>query len=329
MISRLRIFLAASILILPFILPTSGFAMQGISGTFFQPTNAMKTWDNETWDTLFNTYRCLGLSEIIVQWVVYEDTSDNYEKPTYEYDLSVISKIMEHAEQNGMDVTIGGVFLNSFWKRIETDPELIKVHLMRIRKGTAEAIKRIAPQLQCSPAFAGWYVSQEIDDRTWLDKNYTDILCSFIKDLHGDLSTLVPNKPMSISAFSNGWASPERLGQFWRTVADTTGVGRVLFQDGVGVKKLTVKEVPLYLKKMQEEMQGACCTLQPVVEIFTQLEGDKFTAEPAPLKRIREQLHEELPFAPNGVMLFSVAEYMSPIGGEKAEALLQEVLHNK
>lgn len=329
MISRLRIFLAASILVLPFVLPTSGFAMQGISGTFFQPTNAMKTWDNETWDTLFDTYRCLGLSEIIVQWVVYEDTSLNSEKPTYEYDLSVISKVLEYAEQNGMCVTIGGVFQNSFWKRIEAEPELIKVHLMRIRKGTSEAIERIAPQLKCSPAFAGWYISQEIDDRTWLDKRYTSVLCSFIKDLHGDLSTLVPDMPMSISAFSNGWASPERLGKFWRSVADTTGIERVLFQDGVGVNKLAVKEVPIYLENMQKEMQGACCTIQPVVEIFTQLEGDKFTAEPASLKRIREQMREELPFAPDGVMLFSVAEYMSPLGGPKAEALLQEVLHNQ
>lgn len=329
MISRLRIFLAACILIIPFVMPTSGFAMQGISGTFFQPTNAMKTWDNETWDTLFDTYRGLGVCEIIVQWVVYEDSSVNSEKPTYEYDLSVISKVLTYAEQNGMCVTIGGVFQDSFWKRINAEPELIKVHLMRIRKGTSEALKLIAPQLKSSPAFAGWYISQEIDDRTWLDKRYTSILCSFIKDIHADFSTLVPDMPMSISAFSNGWASPERLGQFWRSVADTTGINRVLFQDGVGVNKLAVNEVPIYLSHLQQEMQGSCCTIQPVLEIFTQLESETFKAEPASLKRIREQMREELPYAPNGVMLFSVAEYMSPLGGEKANALLQEVLSGK
>lgn len=344
MISRLHTFLATAILFLIFFLPSSGFAMQGIAGTFLQPTKTMETWDSNKWDTLFDTYRKLGIREIIVQWVVFEENAGTTEEPQKPealeepsepiqsvptYNLSVISKIFEYAECNGMLVTLGGVFYNSYWERIKSEPELIQVHFMRIRKATMEAIKPIAQQLQSSPVFAGWYISQEIDDRTWLSEEYRSILCSFIKDTHGDLSTLVPNKPISISAFSNGWASPEKLGQFWRTVADESGIERVLFQDGVGVKKLGIKDVPIYLSIMQQKMQGSCCTIQPVLEIFTQLESDTFKAEPASLKRIHEQMREELPYAPHGVMIFSVAEYMSPLGGEKANALLQEVLYVK
>lgn len=328
MISRLRIILMSCVLMLV-VLPSSSFAMQGVAGTFFQPTNDMKTWDEAKWEALFDTYHRLGICEIIVQWVVYEDATDNSGNPTYEYDLSVIDKVLCYAEQYGMYVTVGGVFLNTFWKQIQADPEVLKVHLMRIRRGTTKAIETIVPQLQCSPAFAGWYISQEIDDRTWLGETHTGILCTFLKDLYSDLNALVPNQPLSVSAFSNGWASPEKLGLFWRTVADEVGVGRVLFQDGVGVRKLAVEEVPIYLKGLHEQMMGSCCTVQPVVEIFTQLEGDTFKAEPAPLKRIREQLRQELPYAPDGVMLFSVAEYMSPVGGEKAEALLHQVLAGK
>lgn len=328
MMSRLRIILMSSLILLV-LLPTSSFALQGVAGTFFQPTNDMKNWDDAKWQTLFDAYHRLGICEIIVQWVVYEDATDNSGNPEYEYDLSVIDKVLCYAEQYGMYVTVGGVFLNTFWKQIQSDPEVLKVHLMRIRRGTARAIETIAPQLQASPAFAGWYVSQEIDDHTWLTEQYTEILCGFIKDLYGDLNALVPDQPISVSAFANGWASPQKLGRFWRTVADEVGVGRVLFQDGVGVRKLEVEEVPLYLKAMHEEMMGACCTVQPVVEIFTQLDGDTFKAEPAPLKRIREQLRQELPYAPDGIMLFSVAEYMSPVGGEKAEKLLHQVLAGK
>lgn len=342
MISRPRTFLTTCILVVFLLLPTSGFAMQGVAGTFLQPTNSMETWDSEKWDTLFDTYRKLGICEIIVQWVVFEENagtkedltkSDPLEEPSEpvkfvpEYNLSVIKKILEYAECNGMLVTLGGVFYNSFWERVKSEPELIQVHFMRIRKATMEAIKPIAQQLQSSPVFAGWYISQEIDDRTWLSEAYRSILCTFIKDSHGDLSTLVPNKPISISAFSNGWASPETLGQFWRAVADESGIARVLFQDGVGVKKLGIKDVPIYLSIMQQRMQGSCCTIQPVLEIFTQLERDTFKAEPASLQRIQEQMREELPYAPHGVIIFSVAEYMSPLGGEKANALLQEVLY--
>ena len=344
MISRPRTFLTTCILVLFLLLPTSGFALQGIAGTFLQPTKAMETWDNEEWDTLFDTYRKLGVCEIIVQWVEFKENAATKEDPTKpealeepsepikfvpKTNLCVIRKILEYAECNGMLVTLGGVFYNSYWERIKSEPELIQVHFMRIRKATMEAIKPIAQHLQSSPVFAGWYISQEIDDRTWLSEEYRSILSTFIKDSHGDLSTLVPNKPISISAFSNGWASPETLGQFWRTVADETGIERILFQDGIGVKKLGIKDVPIYLCSMQQQMQGSCCTIQPVLEIFTQLKSDTFKAEPAPLQRIQEQMREELPYAPHGVMIFSVAEYMSPLGGEKANTLLQKVLCSK
>lgn len=343
MIRRLYLILGACVLALSLVFPSSGLAMQGVSGTFFQPTNAMKSWDDATWDTLFATYQRLGICEIIVQWVVFEEGGPDPEitpesagaqdaadtKQAVVHDLSVIEKVLSYAECYGMHVTIGGFFINSYWTRLNTEPEILQVHLMRVRRETVKVIEQLAPRLTCSPAFAGWYLSQEIDDRTWLGKQRSAILCTFIKDMYRELDALVPNRPMSISAFSNGWASPQTLGEFWRTVADETGIVRVLFQDGVGVKKLAVAEAPIYLNALQQEMAGACCAIQPVVEIFTQLEGDAFKAEPASLKRIKAQMREELPFAPNGVMLFSVAEYMSPIGGEKAEALLHKVLAEK
>lgn len=324
---HLRIFLTVVVLVLSLTLPISGFAMQqGIAGTFFQPTRAVETWDEGTWDTLFDTYQRLGIREIIVQWINYEDANVSLEKQDHEYSLSAIRNILDRAARHDMRVTVGSVFLSSFWERVKAEPHLVEIHFMRVRAGTFKAIKRIAPQLQNNPAFAGWYISQEIDDRTWLDESYKSVLCSFIKGLHKDLSMLVPDKPISISSFSNAWASPGKLGRFWRDVADSSGVDRVLFQDGVGVNKLSIEEVPIYLAVMQREMQGASCRVQPVLEIFTQLEGTGFRAEPTSAERIRKQMDEESPYAPDGVILFSVAEYMSSLGGAKAEELLQEML---
>lgn len=306
--------------------PAKGFSLQGVSGTFFQTTKAVHGWTDDEWNTLFKTYKQLGIQEIIVQWTIYEDAYAQTDTENIEPSLETFKVLLSNAEANGIRVTVGGLFLSSYWERIKAEPDLIKVHLLRIRRGTVEAITQLAPVLAKSPSFAGWYISQEIDDRTWLNPTNREILCEFIAGLRHDLDSLIPEKPISISAFSNGWASPEKLGKFWCTVAEKTGLERVLFQDGVGAKKLMPSEVPLYLKGMQQEVASTACTIQPVVELFAQQEGTDFKAVSAPLKRIKQQLAVEVPYAPQGVILFSVTEYMSPLGGEKANGLLQEVL---
>lgn len=308
------------------IFPAKGFSLQGVSGTFFQTTKAVQSWTDEEWNTLFNTYNQLGIQEIIVQWTIYEDAYAQTDNDNIVPSLETFKTLLKNAEKNGIRVTVGGLFLSSYWERIKAEPDLIKVHLLRIRRGTTEAMKQLAPELAESPSFAGWYISQEIDDRTWLNPTNREILCDFITGLKHDLDSLIPEKPISISAFSNGWASPEKLGKFWCIVAENTGLERVLFQDGVGAKKLMPSEVPLYLKGLQQEVSGTTCRIQPVLELFAQQEGADFKAVPAPLKRIEQQLAIEVPYAPQGVILFSVTEYMSPLGGENAEKLLQEVL---
>ena len=319
---RMCIFLAAMALLLP--LPVHA-GTPSVGGTFLQPSNAMEQWDKADWDTLFDTYERLHIDEVIVQWIDYSDSYAYCDHPPCGYAPDLIQNILAHAAQRNMRVTIGNVFLGSFWERIRSKPHLMKVHLKRVQKGTREALARVAPILQASPAFSGWYISQEIDDRTWLNHAFKDILCAFINDMYAELQTVAPG-PVSISCFSNAWASPEKNAAFWREVADRTPLSRILFQDGVGASKLEVDEVPIYLKALETALADVPCTVQPVLELFEQQDGEQFSAIPASLDRIQRQLEAERPFAPDGVILFSVMEYMSPHGGPQAETLLENFM---
>ncbi|CCO25023.1 DUF4434 domain-containing protein [Maridesulfovibrio hydrothermalis] len=305
---------------------TPCFADNGVAGTFLQPTGLVKNWDEDTWETVFETYEQLGIKEVIVQWLVYSEFYLDRAGEGGKYDPSVIKKALYYAEKYNMKITLGCMFLDSYWERIKSQPDLIKVHLKRIRYGTSLAMQELAPLLNKSSAFAGWYIAQEIDDRTWLGESQKALLCSFISNIYDELNSFVAGKPISISAFSNGWASPETLGLFWKDVAQRSGLDRVLFQDGVGVEKLTIDEAVLYLQNIQNKLKDTTCIVQPVVEIFEKLDGPEFKAVPASAKRIKRQLAAELPYAPDGVILFSVAEYMSPLGGPEAEHLLRKML---
>ena len=290
----------------------------------------MQTWSGATWSTLFDTYARLGISEVIIQWIDYRDSYE-YDPPAPMAPASpmitpdVLAVILREARQRGMHVTMGNVFLNSYWERIKSQPHLIKVHLMRIREATRRQLAPVAPLLANNPAFVGWYIAQEVDDRTWFDPERKKILSEFLTSMREDMQA-VASGPVAISAFANGWASPETVGNFWREVADQSGIRRVLFQDGVGVGKLTLAEVPLYLEALHKALAGSGCTIQPVAEIFVQQPGERFSAVAAPVNRVLQQLDTEAPYAPAGIMLFSVTEYASPLGGAEAEALLHGLL---
>ncbi|WP_231702182.1 DUF4434 domain-containing protein [Desulfoplanes formicivorans] len=321
--NRIRMCLFLTVMTLMWTLPVHAGATR-VGGTFLQPSNAMEQWDKTDWDTLFDTYEQLHIREVIVQWIDYSDSYAYCDQPCG-YTPELIENILVHAARRNMHVTIGNVFLSSFWERIRSKPHLMKVHLKRVQKGTREALARVAPILKASPAFSGWYISQEIDDRTWLTPAFKDILCSFINNIYAELQTVAPG-PVSISGFSNAWASPEKNAAFWREVAERTSLSRILFQDGVGAHKLEVDEVPIYLKALQTALTDVPCTVQPVLELFDQQDGEQFSAVPASPDRIRRQLKAELPYAPDGVILFSVMEYMSQYGGPQAEKLLENFM---
>ena len=84
-------------------------------------------------------------------------------------------------------------------------------------------------------------------------------------------------------------------GPWAAALAETAGVDRLMFQDGVGAGKLALDDLEPYYTALQRALHGVC-QFQIVVETFTQVTGaPAFAARPAPLDRcVKPHLHQRI-----------------------------------
>lgn len=298
------------------------------TGTFVQPLGSHDQWSQEQWEQLFTALAAIGVRELVVQWSV-SDQTPFYESAHFKAGhQTVLPRIMTAAEAHGFHVLIGLVHDNAYWRKIDRDPKLVRVYFKRLLHDSLIAAREITKNFGNSPAFAGFYIPQEIDDRTWLFPERSAVLVGFLADVRAGLREIAPQAPVAISGFSNAFADPELLQRSWQTILETSGIDRVLFQDGIGVGKLDLNDADVFLTAVATAARAAGKTFTPIVETFTQVDGPPlnqkpFRAEPAPLDRIIRQLAlvDRMPHA--GIMAFSLPEYCSPFGVPGAGTLYE------
>ncbi len=306
--------------------PASAGDQPRFTGTFIQLLAGHAAWDRPRWQGLFAALRSVGVAEVVVQWTV-ADGVPTY--PSAHFKAAphlALPTMLEAAREAGLRVVLGLVHDSAFWSKIDRDPKLVRVYFRRLLMDSLAAGREIAAMGKGNPAFAGFYIPQEIDDRTWLDPAKGKVLEEFLADLAAGLRAIAPGAAVAVSGFSNGFAEPETLCRFWERLLTTTGIDRVAFQDGVGVAKLRPGEAGVFLQAVSRAAVAAGRTFTPVVETFTQTDGPPmsdrpFRAEPAPLQRILLQLDVAGRAPHDGVWAFSLPEYCSPYGGEAAAAL--------
>jgi len=326
--NTLRRIIVALLCLVPLLRPimTDAAELPRFTGTFLQLLADHTAWDQARWETLFAAMRAIGVTEVVVQWSVNGDTptyASTYFKVAPQGALPVV---LQAAQAQGMRLVLGLVHDPEYWAKIKRDPKLVRVYCRWLRIQSLEAAREVTALAKGNPAFAGFYIPQEIDDRSWLDPERKKVLHEFLTNLAEGLHALAPGKPVALSGFSNAFAEPAVLRQFWQQLLDETGIDRVLFQDGIGVAKLRPSEAGIFLEAVSQAAQAAGRTFTPIVEIFTQVDGisinDKpFRAEPASLERLTRQLRVVGGIPHSGVLAFSLPEYCSPLGGPQAAAL--------
>jgi len=119
------------------------------------------------------------------------------------------------------------------------------------------------------------------------------------------------------------------LQAFWDgLLAEAPELGVVMFQDGVGVGKLSLEELPDVLAAVQRAVEGRRRELRVIVEVFRQTAGapidDRpFAAEPAPIERVRRQIAIARSFS-TGLLAFTVPDYMNPDDAPAKAQLYEE-----
>ena len=324
----LRRIIVALLCLVPLLRPALTAAAEAprFTGTFLQLLADHASWDQARWETLFAAMRAIGVDEVVVQWSVNGDAPTYASKHFKAAPQESLPAVLQAAQAQGMRLVLGLVHDPDYWGKIKRDPKLIRVYCRWLLLNSLEAAREVVALAKDNSAFTGFYIPQEIDDRSWLDPEREKVLHEFLGNLTDGLHAIAPGKSVVISGFSNAFAEPLVLRQFWQRLLGETGIDRALFQDGIGVAKLRPGEAGIFLEAVSQAAQAAGRTFTPIVETFTQVDGvplnDKpFKAEPASLERITRQLHVADDIPHSGILAFSLPEYCSPLGGPQAAAL--------
>lgn len=253
------------------------------SGTFLQLNAAHRDWDAAEWSKLFAVYRAFGLSRLIVQW------TEGY--------VDLVPRIFDHAKYAGIDVVLGLTKEPEFWQR--------PVEVLDDLESRATAVLEVLMPLSRAKNFSGWYIGEEIDDTRWRDASAQEELLRYCRAIrkrsrHG---------PVTISAFANGSQPPGEYAEFLRRLVRKGGIARVLFQDSIGARKLTLDALPAYYAALRKKLGRR---VAPIVEIFDQTRDNPFEAKPASVQRIEKQLQIARQAGYPLPLVFSLPEYSTP-----------------
>ncbi|UCF36229.1 MAG: DUF4434 domain-containing protein [Acidobacteriota bacterium] len=298
-----------------------------IQGTFLQLTEDRSYGAPEQLREIFEHCRDMGISELVIQWTVFDELAFFASEGNRTSRAPVFGQLLELAAEYGISLHVGLVSDPAFWTQIQKSHELTEQYLVRYRSRSKAAARELGMLLRESPGFKGWYLTEEIDDMNWLEPGRREVLFAHLSALTGYLRQLTPEMGVAISGFSNGFADPLTLGRFWQELVETTGVTTVLFQDGVGARKLDLFSLPLYLEELQRSLANRA-RLIPVTELFEQAAGPEgaFGAHPAGLERVKRQLEIARKFSSGPLFAFSTIDYMSSFAGEEAADLAERYL---
>ncbi len=328
--------LAAAVLASSILLPQWSYTQDvsgpaRLDGTFIQLWKTHEDWGPSQWEELFETFERMGLSKLVVQWTLYDETA-YYDSHTYEsLEDPPLERILEMADRADMKVVLGLAHDSGFWAKIVRDRALVEVFLKRLRLRSQSVALELAILARDHASFGGWYLSEEIDDSNWLEPERRELLEEHLREMVEFLHALSPTVPVAVSGFSKGRCDPISLEGFWRDVLKEAPVDLVLFQDGIGALHLELPYLSHYLSAVSRAVESRGGELGVVVETFRQVSGaplnqEPFRAEPANIDRIERQLEIATSFAPEGRFAFAVPDYMSPTAGPEAERLYRSYL---
>lgn len=301
----------------------------GFSRSFIQLSREHATWSATEWAQLFKALNELRVTEVIVQWSAVDEQSYTMAQPKHSSNRPVISALLDSAAQAGINVVLGMHADSNYWSAIRQSVPALEGYFRRRLFAHENLIESLTPIIkEYGKTLSGWYIADEIDDVNWRTSESSTVLFAYLNQLCLRLRTVVPARSVAISGFSNGALDPELFAEFWQRLLTATGIDQLLFQDGIGARKLNLQELPLYLMPLKRAVTSEGRQLAIVIELYTQVAGppltdEAFRAIPSPISRLHEQISVAKRFSLDAVA-FSVPDYMSPFGSAPAQKLFAD-----
>ncbi len=306
--------------------PQAEAACLGLKGTFLQLTDAQLARPAAEWRQLFDELRTIGINTLFLQWTVL-DRKPLFQSARHETAANTpLASVLDLAARSGIRVWFGLALDPSYWEEIKQSPELLKPYFHRRLQDLVGFLDDLNATTAGAP-FAGWYIPDEIDDRTWLDPGKRAVLKKYLAETVSLLRARRAGSKVAISGFSNSFADPDLLASFWADVIRASGIDLLLFQDGVGEGKVALENVGLYYEALNRAVRGVGAQLGAVVELFSLMPDGRRL--PATVDRIREQIATASRLTSFPAVAFSVPDYMSHLAGRQASDLLSNFLSSQ
>src|SRR5207302_1657094 len=303
--------------------PQAEAACPRLKGTFLQLTDAQLARPAAEWRQLFDELRTIGINTLFLQWTVL-DRKPLFQQARHETAANTpLASILDLAARSGIRIWFGLDLDSSYWEEIKQPAEMLRRYFRRRLQDLAGFLDDLNATTTGAP-FAGWYIPDEIDDRTWLDPGKRAVLKKYLAETVSLLRARRAGSKVAISGFSNSFADPDLLASFWADVIRASGIDLLLFQDGVGEGKVALENVGLYYEALNRAVRGVGAQLGAVVELFSLMPDGRRL--PATVDRIREQIATASPLTSFPAVAFSVPDYMSHLAGRQAGDLLSNFL---
>lgn len=286
-----------------------------LHGTFYQPLLVHQERSDEQWRGWMADMAALGVQRLVLQHAALEP-----------YDVLVpgpgdwrrspggaaLARILDAALLHGVKVWIGLSYDPRFWAEVAAEePERVGAYLgqrsLRLRT-LADALKPATGH----PSAAGWYVSDEIDDLSWVLPERAELLARWLAEVTRHLHQTAPRSRIAISGFVHAATTPAGVlaGQWRRWLNAAPLLDEVLLQDGIGAQKTTLSRWPAYLEAVTAVARELGRRCVPVVELFAPGSTESGAWVPAPVARVARQM-QVAQAASAEVIAFSVPEFVT------------------
>lgn len=277
------------------------------STTFLQLWNRQLNIGRNHWINLFSDLHQLGFSRVILQWSQYGEYS--FTAPNSQ----ILKHIIAAAEENDIALWLGLNYVPDFWAHIEhRSISDLKGYLDKRKNANRELLIALQHSLPkpLPEQIEGIYIADEIDDINWVKPQNRRAFKNYLRNVSDLVSLYIPVKTLAISSFSNGRFSPLQYADYLAEIIADTGITALLFQDGVGAKKLSTHQAGQYALSLTNKLQPGI-TVWTVIELFEQVAPDaEFTAKPAPWARVASQLKNGQSVTPESIAVFSAPDYL-------------------
>ena len=232
------------------------------SQTFLQIYQATQNDNKKDYSTIFRQTRSLGFDTVTLQWTSYDNVNFYHHTDASKITQTALPEIIRAACRAGIHLRLGLHHDSRFWQLSEKSlPELQTYFDTRLTdlESRLPDLRRLVDNADIPPdCIRGWYITDEIDDMTWQDKQRQNLLVKYLWSNNRLLRESQPDQAMK----------PAQYARFWDKLILGGDIDVLFFQDGIGAKKLTLERAGPYIKALKKMAGKRRRTLMVVVELF-------------------------------------------------------------